>query len=89
MSRIKALLAEDPNGIKATAEMTRMATRLKPKSGKAISKAPAPDEPLQGDGTTKSSRKLQDAYDKASDKRDMAAMKEVKRKAEQLGVKLK
>lgn len=89
MTKVKALLERDTTGMKAIAEMTRMAERLKPKHSSKTSKAPAPDRPIKGDGSPMASRKLQDEYDKASDKRDMATMRKVVRKAEELGVKLK
>ncbi len=85
MGKIKALLAEDPNGFKAIAEMTRMATRLKPKNGKSISKAPPPDESLKGDGATVSGKRLQDQYDKETDPTKLVALR---KKARELGVKL-
>lgn len=89
MTKIKGLLQQDTTGMKAIAEMTRMAERLKPKHSSRTSKAPAPDRPVKGDGSPASSRKLQEQYDKASEKRDMKAMREAVRAAEKLGVRLK
>jgi hypothetical protein len=89
MTKIKGLLQQDTTGMKAIAEMTRMAERLKPKHSSRTSKAPAPDRPIKGDGSQASSRKLQEQYDKASEKRDMKAMREAVRAAEKLGVRLK
>jgi len=88
MSQIKALLKDDPNGFKAIAHMTRLAEKLKPKHSKRLSKAPAPDESLRGDGSPASSRKLQEAFDKASKTSDLKAMRDVQKQAEARGVKL-
>lgn len=85
---LKRMLSEDPSGGKAIAYMTRLATK-QPKHRNAISKAPEPDQPLRGDGSSKSARKLQEEYDKASTKSDLATMRSLKRKAEELGVNLK
>lgn len=85
---LKRLLAEDTSGGKAIAYMARLASK-QPKLRNAISKAPEPDQPLRGDGSSKSARKLQEEYDKASSKSDLAAMRAAKRKAEELGVNLK
>lgn len=89
MGKVKALLQQDPKGFKAIAEMTRMVERLKPKHSKRISKAPEPDQSLKGDGSTASAKQLQQMYDKASEKSDMAKMREIKRQAEKVGVALK
>ena len=89
LDRIKSLLTKDKTGMSAATYMTRLVERLTPKHSKQISSAPDPDQPLKGDGVTPSSRKLQEAYDKASDGRDMERMRELKRKAEKLGVPLK
>lgn len=89
MGKVKALLQQDPKGFKAIAEMTRMVERLKPKHSKRISKAPEPDQSLKGDGSTASAKQLQQMYDKASEKSDMAKMREIKRQAEKIGVALK
>ena len=89
MTKVKGLLQQDKTGMKAIAEMTRMAERLKPKHSSKTSRAPAPDRPVKGDGSPASSRKLQEQYDKASEKRDMKAMREAVRAAEKLGVRLK
>lgn len=89
MTKVKGLLQQDKTGMKAIAEMTRMAERLKPKHSSKTSRAPAPDRPVKGDGSPMASRKLQDEYDKASDKSDLAGMRKAVRKAEELGVRLK
>ena len=88
MSQIKGLLKDDPNGFKAISHMTRLAEKLKPKHSKRVSSAPDPDQPLKGDGSTAQSRKLQEQYDKASETTNFERMREIKRKAEKLGVKL-
>lgn len=88
LSQIKQLLQDDPNGFKAIAHMTRLAEKLKPKHSKRISKAPAPDESLRGDGSPASSRKLQEAYDKASAGSDLKVMRDIQKRATELGVKL-
>ena len=88
MTQIKQLLTDDPNGFKAIAHMTRLAEKLKPKHSKRISKAPAPDESLRGDGSPASSRKLQDAFDKASNTSDLKAMRDIQKQADARGVKL-
>lgn len=87
--KILELMEKDPSGLKATAEMTRMAVGLKPKKRKQTSQAPEPDEAVRGDGSSPSARKLQEAYDKASDKSDLRKMRDIKRKAEAKGVTLK
>lgn len=89
MSTVKELLQKDNSGLKAIAHMTRLAEKLKPKHSSRTSKAPAPDRPIKGDGSPMASRKLQEEYDKASEKSNLAAMRKVVRKAEELGVKLK
>ena len=89
LARVKELLAQDSTGLKAIAEMTRMAERLKPKHSVKTSQAPAPDTPLKGDGSPASQKRLQDEYDKASEKGDLKAMRAALNKAEQLGVRLK
>lgn len=88
MSKIKQLLQEDKQGFKAIAHMTRLSEKLKPKHSKRVSSAPDPDQPLKGDGSTAQSRKLQEQYDKASESTNFERMREIKRKAEKLGVKL-
>ena len=45
MTKVKGLLQQDKTGMKAIAEMTRMAERLKPKHSSKTSRAPAPDRP--------------------------------------------
>jgi hypothetical protein len=89
LDRIKGLLSKDKTGMSAATYMARMVSRLTPKHSNQISKAPDPDQPLKGDGVTPSSRKLQEAFDKASESSNMVRMRELKKKAEQLGVKLK
>lgn len=87
MAKIKELLAQDPSGFKAVTQMTRW-TALKPKHSSRTSKAPAPDEPLRGDGSPASAKQLQDKFDKASDKRDFKTMKALTSKARELGIRL-
>lgn len=83
LERVKNLLAEDNTGLKAISYLTRIATR-KPAQRKTSS-APEPDQPLRGDGSTASARKLQSQYDKESDPHKLLALR---KKARELGVKL-
>lgn len=86
-SEVLRLLKEDPNGLKAISYMARLATKLKPKPGKQISKAPEPDEPVTGDAVgTASQKKLQEMWDKEEDPNKLQA---IRRKARELGVELK
>lgn len=85
MTKVKALLEKDNTGLKAIAEMTRMAERLKPKRSSLTSKAPAPDQPLRGDGSSASAKALQDRYDKARDPQEML---KIRAQAKKAGVKL-
>lgn len=86
-AQIKAMLKEDPNGLKAIAHMTRLAEKLKPKPSKSISKAPEPDQPLRGDSVaTATAAKLQAMYDKES---DFSKLRAIRKRAEELGYKLK
>ncbi len=89
MAKVKELLQADSTGLKAVAHMTKLAEKLKPKHSSRTSKAPAPDRSIKGDGSPASQRKLQDEYDKASTKSDLKGMREILRKAEKVGVKLK
>lgn len=83
MSKVKQLLSEDPSGMRAISFMTRLTTKLKPKT--QVSKAPEIDEPVKGDGSTQGAKKLQALYDKASDPQEMMRLR---KKARELGVKL-
>jgi hypothetical protein len=85
MSKVKELLSSDPNGLSAIAHMTRLAEKLKPKGIRKTSKAPEPDEPLRGDGSSVSAKRLQDQYDKESDPNKLLKLRQ---KAKELGVKL-
>lgn len=87
LSQVKAMLKEDPNGLKAIAHMTRLAEKLKPKHSKQISKAPEPDQPVKGDSVgSASAKKLQDLWDKATNPDEMM---KIRRRARELGVELK
>lgn len=85
MSKVKELLSGDPSGLKAIAHMTRLAYQLKPKHAKRISAAPSPDEPLKGDGSPASAKRLQEQYDKATEPGELLKLRQ---KARELGVKL-
>lgn len=85
MTKVKGLLQQDKTGMKAIAEMTRMAERLKPKHSSRTSKAPAPDTPLKGDGSSANAKSLQGKYDKATDPNELMRLR---KKARELGVKL-
>lgn len=89
MNELKSLLKADPSGIDAAYKIGEWASNLKRKHSKRISKAPEPDQSLKGDGSTASAKQLQQMYDKASEKSDMAKMREIKRQAEKIGVALK
>lgn len=87
LSQVKAMLKEDPNGLKAIAHMTRLAEKLKPKHSKQISKAPEPDQPIKGDSVgSASAKKLQDLWDKAKSTEEMM---KIRKRARELGVELK
>lgn len=81
MSKIKEALAKDPNGLSTIALMTRMAEKLKPKHSTKTSKAPSPDEPLRGDGSPVTARRLQEKYDKASTPQEMFKLRQEAKKA--------
>jgi len=81
---IKDLLAKDKTGMKAIAHLTRIASR-KPAT-RRTSKAPAPDRPIKGDGSSATAKSLQDKYDKTSNPNEMMRLR---KKARELGVKLK
>lgn len=85
MSKVKELLQADKSGLKAIAHMTRLAEKLKPRQAKRTSKAPEPDQPLRGDGSSASAKALQDKWDKAKDPQEMIRLR---KKARELGVKL-
>lgn len=85
MSKVKELLQQDNSGLKVIAHMTRLAEKLKPKHSARTSKAPAPDAPLKGDGSSAGAKALQGKYDKATD--PMELMK-LRKRARELGVKL-
>lgn len=85
MAKIKQVLADDPSGFRAIALMTRMATDLKPKHSAKTSRAPAPDEPLKGDGSPIAAKRLQEKYDKASSPTELYKLRKL---AKEAGVKL-
>jgi len=85
LTQVKALFDEDPKGFKAIAWLTKTAEKLKPKN-QHISKAPAPDEPLQGDGSSADSVRLQSQYDKET---DIAKLVKLKKQARLAGITLK
>jgi len=87
LNKLKDLLKEDPRGLKAISHMTKIAGKLKPKS-RSLSGAPEPDQSLKGDGGTVSAGRLQQLYDKASEKSDLKVMRELTTKAKAAGVKL-
>lgn len=87
LSKVKALLKEDPNGLKAIAHMTRLATELKPKTRKEISNAPEPDQSLKGDKVgSATAKKIQELWDKAKSPDEMM---KIRKRARELGVELK
>lgn len=81
MSKIKEALAKDPNGLSTISLMTRMAEKLKPKHSTKTSKAPSPDEPLRGDGSPVTARRLQEKYDKASTPSELFKLRQEAKKA--------
>lgn len=87
MSQVKGMLQEDPSGLKAIAHMTRMAEKLRPKHSQKLSKAPEPDQPIEGDSSkgSASARKVQDEWEKADTPNKML---KARQKARELGVKL-
>lgn len=87
LSQVKAMLKEDPNGLKAIAHMTRLAEKLKPKHSKQISNAPEPDQSLKGDKVgSATAKKIQDLWDKAKSPDEMM---KIRKRARELGVELK
>lgn len=88
-SKLIQLLQEDKNGLKANSQLTRWAEKLKPKQRKEISKAPEPDQPISGDkSASPSAKKLQEMWEKA-DGKDFDRLREIRKKARELGVTLK
>ena len=85
LATAKRLFSEDPSGIKVAQWATNTAGKLNRKNS-TISKAPTPDEPLAGDGSTAMASKLQALYDKET---DFAKLREIKAKAKGLGITLK
>ena len=84
LAKVKQLMQEDPRGFKANTWLTKSALKLTRKNTH-ISKAPEPDEPLQGDGSTVSATRLQEQYDKET---DVSKLVNLRREARKLGVTL-
>jgi hypothetical protein len=85
MAKVKGLLQEDPTGLRASAYMARLVGQLKPNQRTKTSKAPPPDQPIKGDGSSASAKALQDRYTKTKDPQEMLKLR---RKARELGVRL-
>lgn len=85
VATVQKLLKEDPNGFKAIAWLTKTAEKLKPK-GKHISKAPAPDEALEGNGQSVSAGAWQKKYD---DAKDVSTMVKIMKDARLAGITVK
>ena len=85
--KVKKLFEEDPRGLKASMFLKETALKLKPKKAH-ISKAPAPDEPINGDtGSNKAvTSALQKRYDNET---DFAKLKKIREEAKQRGIQLK
>jgi hypothetical protein len=85
LEQVKKWLEEDNTGLKAIAQMTRLATtKLKPKTSKS-KKSLEPDEPLVGTTSSKTNSDLQRRYDKATDFKELS---KIRREARERGVKL-
>jgi chemotaxis protein histidine kinase CheA len=87
MGKLKQVLDEDPNGLKAVAYLTELKHRLKPTT-KKTSSAPEPDEPVKGDAVPKNGAALKKAYEDAANKGDFNKLKEIRRQARESGVSL-
>lgn len=85
MAKVKGLLQEDPTGLRASAYMARLVGQLKPNQRTKTSKAPPPDQPVKGDGSSASAKALQDRYTKTKDPQEMLKLR---KKARELGVRL-
>lgn len=85
MNKVKGLLQEDPTGLRASAYMARLVGQLKPNQRTKTSKAPPPDQPIKGDGSSASAKAIQDRYSKTKDPQEMLRLR---KKARELGVKL-
>lgn len=85
LAMAKQLHSEDPRGLKVNTWLANTAFKLNQKT-KHISKAPEPDTPLTPDGPSASAAALQAKYDKTS---DFTEMRELRKKAEKLGITLK
>jgi len=85
-AQLKRLLEEDRNGLKAIAHMTRLVEKLKPKHTKQLSKAPEPDQSINGDKSSSvTAEQLQKQWDKETDANKLL---KIKQKAREMGVKL-
>ena len=81
----RKLFQDDPRGFKVNTWLTQTAGKLNRKNTN-ISKAPAPDEALRGDGSSSAGALLQSQYDKES---DFNKLRELRTKARELGITLK
>jgi len=87
LATAKKLFAEDPRGFKVNTWLATTAMKLNQKNTQHISKAPAPDEALTGNGSSgASSAKLQSMYDKET---DVSKLVKLKQQARGLGITLK
>lgn len=84
LNTVKQLIAKDPNGLSAVTWLTKTAGKLTRKN-QHISKAPTPDEPLTGDGSSATAAKLQSEYDKEN---DVSKLVKMRQKARDIGITL-
>ena len=86
LATAKKLFDDDPRGFKVNTWLTKTAGKLNRKNS-TISKAPAPDEALNGDVSVESghAKSLQKQYDKET---DFKKLREISRKAREAGIKL-
>lgn len=85
LATAKRLFNEDKRGFKVNTWLANTAFKLNQKNTKHISKAPAPDAPLTPDGSSVTAAALQSQYDKET---DFSKLRELSRKARELGIKL-
>lgn len=83
LQKVKLTLDADKSGLEAAVYLGEIKTKLK---RKGLSNAPAPDEPLQGNGSSKAALSLQSKYDKAT---SVSEILKLKRQAKDAGVTLK